>query len=451
MRVRMRTGIVAGMAAAMLVAWAGSAPAQVSLSSAVALALRSDPRIRSAQADVDKARATLAATHDAYIPTVSANGGTGASTGVPLSVPVVFSLSSQSLLFNFSQKDNVRAAASGLEAAKLALQEAQDKVAEDVVVTYLNLNNAQQRQAAMTQEHGFATRLVSIVQERLDAGLDSRIDLLHAQRTAKQIELQQLQTDDEISELTNHLANLIGMPGNALQAVPGSIPALPPVKTLISDAPASFGVQAAIASARSKQELAFGEARYRFRPQLSLGANYSRISTNHTDYVDYYPGFHLKSDNAASIGIEIVIPLLDRAHEARAHEAAADARRARFDAEAQSTLFLEGRFKLQRSAAELSAQSDLAEIDRDLAQEQVNTVLLQLSANSADAEKTQMTPKDEQSARLTERERTVDLLNAQFQLTQLQVNLMRQTGQLDIWLKTAAAAPAATIATPAAP
>ena len=436
---------------AVLAVCAASASAQISLSSAVSLALRSDPRIRSAQADVDKARATLASTHDAYIPTISANGGEGTSTGVPLSVPVVFSLSSQSLLFNFSQKDYVRAAASGVEAAKLALQEAQDKVAEDLVVTYLNLSNAQERQAAMTDEHNFATRLVSIVQERLDAGLESRVELLRAQRTAKQIELQQLQTDDEIATLTNHLANLIGMPGNPVQAVPSSIPALPPVKALIIDAPASFGVQAAVAAARSKQELAFGEARYRYRPQFSFGANYARISTSHTDYLDYYPGFKLKSEDAASIGIQIVIPLLDRSHDARAHEAEADARRARFDAEAQSTLFLEGRFRLQHSAAELSAQSDIAALDRDLAQEQINVVVLQLSANSADAEKTQMTPKDEQTARLTERARTVDLLNAQFQLTQLQVNLMRQTGQLDIWLKTAVAAPEATIAAPTHP
>lgn len=441
MRVTMRTA----MAAVMLAVCAAGASAQVSLSSAVDLALRNDPRIKAAQADVDKARATLASTHDAYIPNVSANGGYGASTGVPLNVPVVFSLSSQSLIFNFSQKDNVRAAASGVESAKLALQEEQDKVAEDVVVTYMNLSNAQQRQAAMIQEHGFAARLVGIVQDRLDAGLDSRVELLRAKRTAKQIELQQLQTDDEIAGLSNHLANLIGLPGNTLQAVPGSIPALPPVETLTIAAPESFGVQAAIAGARSKQELAFGEARYRFRPQISFGANYARISTSHTDYVDYYPGFKLKSDDAASIGIQIVIPLLDRAHEARAHEAAADARRARFDAESQRTLFLEGRLKLQHSAAELSAQSDLAELDRDLAQEQVNAVLLQLSANSADPDKPQMTPKDEQNARLAERARTVDLLNAEFQLTQLQVNLMRQTGQLDTWLKTAIGLPETTI------
>ena len=46
-----------------------------------------------------------------------------------------------------------------------------------------------------------------------------------------------------------------------------------------------------------------------------------------------------------------------------------------------------------------------------------------------------MTPKDEQNARLQERARAIDLLEAEFQLNQAQVSLLRQTGQLDGWLK----------------
>jgi hypothetical protein len=111
--------------------------------------------------------------------------------------------------------------------------------------------------------------------------------------------------------------------------------------------------------------------------------------------------------------------------------------RSRFEAESQRNDFLEGRFKLQHSTAELEARSELAQIDRDLAQEQLNAVLLQLSADSSSVAGPQMTPKDEQNARLAERQRAVDLLDAQFQLNQAQVNLLRQTGQLDTWCKSA--------------
>jgi outer membrane protein TolC len=411
------------------------ARAQISFSSAIDMALRTDPKIKSAEATVDKARAELKATRDAFIPSANVSGGYGTSTGVPLGVPVVFGLSSQSLLFNFSQKDNERAATLGLQAATLALQETRDAVAEDVVVTYINLNTLQQKQAAMTEESGIANRLVTIVQDRLDAGQDSRIELLRARRTAAQIHLQQLQMDDDIAALSDHLARLIGLPGNHLTPVAGSVPALPAVDALAGDAPDSFGVQSAIASAKSKQQLAFGEARYRLRPQVSFGANYSRISTSQSDYLDYYPGFKGKAQNAASIGLEITIPLYNRSHEDQAHEAAAEAARALYAAQDQRNQFLEGRFKLQHGASELAARSELAEIDRDLAQEQLEAVMVQLSANSGSSAGPQMTPKDEQHARLQVGARTIDMLDAQFHADEARINLLRQTGQLDTWIK----------------
>jgi outer membrane protein TolC len=430
-----------------------AASAQISLSSAVDLALRDNPKVRASQAEVDKARATLDTTRDAYIPSAAANGGYGVSTGVPLSVPVVFGLSSNSLLFNFSQRDNVRAAESGLHAATLNLSETRDQIAEDVVVTYLQLNNVQQRATVMGDELGDANHLVAIVQDRLDAGQDTRIELLRARRTAKQIELQHLQVLDQIATLSDHLARLIGLPGNQLTTVPESIPPMPTVASL-RDAVRqqsnedSFAIKAAFASAHSKQELAFGEARFRFRPQISLGATYNRISTSHTDYTTYYPGFSAKSENAASIGISIQVPIFDRSHAAHAREVAADATQAYYTARDQQNLFREGRFKLQNVASELQDRADLAEIDRDLAQEDLNTILLQLNGPPAGEGARQLTPKDEQNARLQERARTIDLLDAQFQLSQTQVNLMRQTGQLDLWLRGLASEPEKVVTRP---
>jgi outer membrane protein TolC len=431
--------------AAVLFALSASATAQISFSSAVDLALRGNPKVLAAQTDVAKARAALDAARDAYIPTLTATGGYGGSTGVPLGVPTVFGLSSNSLLFNFSQRDNLRAAEAALHAANLTLKDVRDQVAEDVVVTYLQLDNAQQRQAVMAEELAYANRLVTIVQDRLDAGDDTRIELLRARRTAKQIELQQLQLDDEASALGDHLDRLIGLPGNHLKTVADSIPALPAIQTLQDTAQQpgkgdSYGIEAAFANAHSKQELAFGEARYRFRPQLELSASYSRISNSGTDFTDYYPSFIGKSQNSASIGFQIQIPLLDRRHEATARQDAADAAHAYYDALDQRNLFREGRLKLQRSALELQARAELAALDRDLAQEDINTILIQLSG-PGDSSKPMLTPKDEQNARLQERSRTLDLLNTQSSLSQAQVNLMRQTGQLDSWLHSLATMP----------
>jgi outer membrane protein TolC len=437
MRVRTRWAAAVGMLASLTVC----ASAQISLSSAAALALKNDPKVKTSEASVAKAEAALSETKDVYIPTLSANAGYGQGFGVPTGLPVVFGLTSQSLVFNFSQHDNIRAAASGLAAAKLALKDTREQVEEDVAVTYLNLDIDGRALAVLNQEYGDATRLVTIVQDRLNAGQDDRMSLLRAQRTATQIDLDKLNLQDEIATLGEHLSRLIGLPDGRLTAVSSSIPALPSVEVAADngDEVDSPGVKAAVASARSKQELSFGENRYRLRPQMVFGINYSRIDTGQDDYTTYYPGFGGHSQNAVSVGVELQIPIYDRKHQDEANQAKAEASRAYFESETQRSQFLEGREKLRRSATELAARSELAEIDQQIAQEQLKTVLAQLSADSGSSSSRQMTPEDEQNARLTAGQRSVDLLNAQFQLSQAKVNLLRQTGQLDNWLKSAIA------------
>lgn len=425
--------------AAMVTLCAVGARAQISLSSAVDLALRNDPRVKMSEAAVQKAQASLDETRDVYVPNVMANVGYGQGFGVPTGLPTVFSLSSDSLLFNFSQRDNIRSAASGLASAKLALRDMSNQVEEDVVVTYLNLDTDERSEAAMNDEFGFARRLVSIVQDRLDAGQDNRLELLRAKLTAKQIELQKLQIEDDIAVLSDRLSHAIGLPSGQLMALTASIPELPSMQTATANenTPDGYAVEAALANARGKQEFAFGVGRYRLRPALSLELNYSRIDTAQNSYTTYYPGFIGKSENAVSVGIELTLPIYDRKHQDQSNEAIAEATRAHYEAEDQRNQFLEGRFKLRHSAMELAAHRDLAEINRDLAQEQLNVVLAQESADSASIGAQQMTPKDEQKARIATSARTIDLLSAQFQVNQAKVNLLRQNGRLDDWLKTA--------------
>ena len=335
----------------------------------------------------------------------------------------------------------VGAGAAGLAAAKFALKDMREQVEEDVTVTYLNLESDQRALAVMAQEHGDATRLVTIVQDRLNAGRDNRMRLLQARRQATQIELNALNLQDEIALLSDHLSRLIGLPDDRLIAVASSIPPLPSVQVAADDGNETDGpgVKAAVEGAKSKQEFSFGMNRYRLRPQMYFGVNYSRIDTAQNDYTKYYPGFAGKSENAVSVYVEFTIPIYDRRHQDDAKEAKAEASREYFESEAQRNQFLEGRKKLRRSAAELEKRSTLAEIDQDIAQEELKAVLAQLSADNGSSGGTQLTPEDEQNARLKQGQQTIDLLSAQFQLSQAKVNLLRQTGQLEEWLKSAAA------------
>lgn len=434
------------------IALSACAHAQMSLSTAVDFAMKNDPRVRMAQADLDKAKSGLAQTKDAYIPSASINGGYGTSTGVPLSLPVVFSLNSQSLLFNFSQRDNLRSATSEVHSAELALKEAQAKVAEDVVLTYIDLDSAEQRAAATDEEYSHAIRLQDILSERFAAGQDTKLDVHNANLTADKIQLSVLQTKEDVATFQDHLARLVGLPGTPIRTVSNSIPSLPDPNSFSDTSFVSFGVRSAYADAHSKLEQAFGESRYRWRPQLGFGANYSRVSTAHTNYPLYYPGFAGKnglSDNSLSVGITITIPLFDKLHDDRAKGSAADAIHARAQAEDARNQFLEGRVKLQKSSELLQARYKVAKDEQDVANDQLEATLAQLSANSGDTGTAQLTPKDEQNARILVSARTVDMLNAQLSLSQAEVNLLRQTNGLNDWLQQAIRTPTTVTAQPA--
>jgi len=424
------------IAALLLSACATYAAAQISLSTAAGLALKNDPRVKAAEANVARAQAVLAEAHDAYVPTVGISGGYGKSTGPPLGLPTVFSVSSQSLVFNFSQRDNIRAAEAGLASAKLSLKDAQAQVEDDVAVTYVSLNIAQELRATMLDAQGYATRLATIVSERVDAGVDTPTDLMQARLTAAQMRLRVLQQEDTIAELEDHLMRTIGLTGKHVETVPDSIPALPDVSALMNDSAVSFGVQAAFADANSRRESALGESKYLYRPQISMVGNYSRLNTSpsESNFLVYYPTFAGKSNNDAYIAVQIQIPLFDRAHQARAQQASADAVHARFQAESQKNQFLDDRAKLRHSIAELGARSEVASLERDIAKAQLNAVLTQLSANNAATGTALLTPQDEQNARLSERHRYADYLSAEQELQQSTIHLLRETEQLDAWL-----------------
>ena len=101
---------------------------------------------------------------------------------------------------------------------------------------------------------------------------------------------------------------------------------------------------------------------------------------------------------------------------------------------ADRDVYREGRQKLQRSMAELSAHAELAGLDRELAQGQLDTLLLQLQSAPANGTVPPLTPKDEQNACILERQRFIDMVEAEFQLHQAAIHLLRQTGGLEAWL-----------------
>jgi outer membrane protein TolC len=408
--------------------------AQISFTTAIDLALKSNPKVLTAQAEVDKALAVVQQLRDAYIPTVVGGSGLGPpSYGFPLGQPSIYNITAQSLVFSYSQHDYIRAAEAALDATRLNLKGIREGVAEDTAVTYLSLDRDMQRQAALQQQQGFADRLVSIVQDRLDAGQDTSIDLTTSRLTAAQVHLARLRAEDDTIEDKAHLARLIGLPPQGLGTASDSVPPLPGTSTdLTATTPAtSPAVDAAYAIAHSKQETAFGDSRYLWRPQITLDAQYSRFA-KFNNLQDYY--FRFQQNNAA-IGVQITLPFFDAAHKAKARESTAEASRALHEADSIRDQFFDSRLRARHTAAELSTRAEIATLDQQLAQQQLDVMLVQLNSGSGNLATPQMSPKDEQTARIAEREKFVAVLNANFEAQQAKINLLRAAGELETWIK----------------
>lgn len=412
------------------------AAAQISFTTAVDLALKNNPKVLMAQADVAKAKAALSEAHDVYLPSIAGGSGLGYSYGFPIGQPSIFNFTSQSLVFNFSQGNYIRASRFALDAANLALKDAQLAVTEDVALTYVALDRDSQRQAALTEQAGFAERLVEIIQQRLDAGQDTPINLTGARLSAAQIRLAKLRADDEAADDQAHLARLIGLPEKGLGVLSSSIPQFTsPPQADLSDAglPGSPAVASAYATARSKRQIALGDTRYLWRPQITFAAQYNRFA-KFNNYELYYSHFQ---HNNFGIGIQITLPVFDMGHRAKARASAADAAHAEHEADVARDQFLEGRQKVRHATGELAARAEVASLDQQLAQQQLDVLLVQLNAGSGNSSGPQMTPKDEQTSRIAEREKFLTVLDTNFEMRKAEINLLRQTGRLEGWVKSA--------------
>ncbi len=125
---------------------------------------------------------------------------------------------------------------------------------------------------------------------------------------------------------------------------------------------------------------------------------------------------------------------------AKARETAAEASKAKHDAQSAQIEALDGAARIRHNIAELKAQSEVALLQQKLAQQQLEVVQQQLSSGNGNPNAPQMSPKDEQKARISERDKFLAVLDANYQLRQAEIRLLRQTGGLESWLKSSISA-----------
>jgi outer membrane protein TolC len=111
---------------------------------------------------------------------------------------------------------------------------------------------------------------------------------------------------------------------------------------------------------------------------------------------------------------------------AKAQQADADTMVARKQAELTKDQVREDALKLQRSLRELSAARDVAKLEWEVSQGDLEAVKARVQTGEANT-------RDEQNAELDIDDKQAAYLDAEFELSRAELQLLRLTGQLESW------------------
>ena len=396
---------------------------------AIELALRNSSATAIAQADWERSRATVNQTRDLFIPQMTLGSALGYSHGFPLSLegsaPSVFNVNIQGFVLNQAQLEYLRAAKSDAETTAAHNLDRRNDVILETALDYIQLDLLESSLTVQSEQRDAAAKLEDIVQQRVQAGLDSQVDLNRAKLAVARTRLDIAQAHTAADQLRLRLSQLTGLPVDAIQTATESIPQLPAVsqdEDLAGQAAANnTTVKIADLVARTKDFRAEAEAKS-LRPTIDLAGQYAVLAK----YNNYDAFFKTFERNNLSIGVVIRFPFFNAAQRASASAARFDAVKARQEARGVKDQVKAETLRMQRSVQQLIAARDVAQLEHQIAESDIDTAHARIESGGGSI-------KDEQNARVAEHQHYTAYLSASFELDRAQVQLLRQTGDLESW------------------
>jgi len=398
-----------------------------------------------AAADQQKMDATYRELRNSYIPQLMTGAGLGYSFGFPLalegSAPSLFNITAQSALLNPSLRAFIDAAKADSKMASLNTKDQREAIIQDAAQSYAELSKWEERLAKLQQVETDANRFEDSVKERVKEGVDSEIDGTKARLSAARVRLRIAEAQGSADVLREHLSKLTGLPAASIQTDPDSFPAPPApseAEVASNTSAATPSVEAAVEHARAQYLRAKGEHRALW-PSLDFAAQYALLSKFNNFQNYYIPsrpcvtplGEFLCVTNAfqqnnATVGVSIRFPIFNAGQRSRAQAADADALKASKQAQAARDKVSEETLRLQRSVAQMQAAHDVAQLEYELAQKNLDATQTRIDAGTANLH-------DLDDARSQQSERFITLQDVTFDLQRAQLGLMRSTGELEKW------------------
>ncbi len=403
----------------------------VTLKQAVELALKHATGVNISAADEQHASASYRELRNSYIPQLNAGAGIGWSDGFPLSLegaaPSLFNVTAQSALINPALKDFIRAAQSEIKVNSLRTKDQRNQVIQDTVLSYSELAKWERRLSGLRETHAEAEKMEAAVGQRVKEGIDSEVDGSKARLSVARVRLRIAEASGAADVLREHLSKLTGIPIASFEIDPESVPALPTAKQDENlpgkTTDANPTVQAAVEHAHAQYLRVAGERRALW-PSLDFAAQYANLAS-YNNYERFYQKGSFQPNNA-TVGVAIHLPFLNYAQHARVQEAQSEALKATTQAEAARNQVSEETLRLQRSVTQMQAARDVAELEYEIAQKNIEAVRTRMTSATANLH-------DLDNAQAQASERFITLQDVTFELERSQVALMRATGDLENW------------------
>ena len=407
-----------------------SAHAQpVTLAQVVQLSLSHSPAMAASSADAEHAYQSWREARNMYIPQVIVGSGLAGTYGFPLSIegsaPSVINVGSQSFLYNPAQKQFIRAARTEWTASKLQTRDQLNQVILDTAVSYRELDKWTQTLEVLRAEEGGERKMETIISERIKEGIDSAVEMTRAKLATARTRMRLAEAQGAVDVLRSRLAGWTGLPAESIETVTQSIPALPAIEP--QDDLAGKAVQsnptvaAADEHALAKQFNAKGEHKQLY-PAVDLVGQYG-LFAGYNGYNTYFKNFQ---PNNATAGVAIRIPIFNYPQRARAAAADAEALHALKDALDVKNKVATETIRLQRLVQQLAAARDVAQLEYELAQSNVEAANTKVQSGTG-------TLKEQANAQAQANDKFAALLDANFELDKTQMLLLRQTNDLEKW------------------
>ena len=419
----------------MLLVFACSLPAKlqaqaVPFQHAIELALQHSGTMAIAAADRVRAHQGYLEARNTFLPTLYLGSGLAASYGFPLSIegsaPTIIKVTSQQYLLNFAQREFMRAAKTEWRASDVRSEDKKNGVVLDAAQTYVELDKITTALHILKQQEEAAARTEQLVADRVREGVDSQVELTKAKLVTARVRMQAAENQGNAEFLRTRLAQLTGLQPETIQTSTETIPPLPEVsqeenlaQRAIEKSPA---VKLAEEQAAAKQFRAKGERKAANYPSIDMAGQYGLLA-RYNNYDEFFKKFQR---NNATFGVVINFPFLSPTQSAKAKAADAEAVIARKEAEGVRAQVSAETLKLQRSVRQLAAAREVARLEHQLAQADAEAAQARVEAGQASL-------KDEQSARLSEQQHYMALLDVSFDLDKARMQLLRSTGELEKW------------------